>query len=256
MSITANKAKDKKAARRAAAQRALQIQALVKTMKAQPDALEPFPAFKLYDRKGLLAELCYYTAESLPQSLLEWAFDLAKRNMEAAYDACQGWGWKDKKKRSELLDADARFIVVTAMDRQSVVEDPTLPSDTRPQDSGQAAHIADVAQGQPLAFVHLRYEIEREIPVAYVWDIQVEGSMQGRGLGRFLLQVVELIARKGSIERLMLTVFRTNVVARHLYERLGFVTDEDSPGEEEGYEILSKALPLPKATTGEGNVGT
>ena len=47
------------------------------------------------------------------------------------------------------------------------------------------------------------------------------GPPQGKGLGRFLMQLLELLGRRGSIDRLMLTVFHANTAATALYRRLG-----------------------------------
>lgn len=235
-----SKAKDKKLARKEAAQQAAQVDALIKGLKQDPNLLAPFPAFSKYQRRGVAAELTYFTADTLPSQLLEWSFQLTKRNMEEHYEACAGWGWNDKKKLRELKDGDARFLTVTGTVAAPVSE---------PQ--GQTEGSPD---GMPLAFVHLRFEQERGIPVAYVYEIQVEGMAQGRGIGKFLMQLVELIARKAGLGAVMLTVFKSNAGATGLYRSLGYVLDDDSPGAVEpegahGYEILIKKLspPAPKA---------
>lgn len=46
---------------------------------------------------------------------------------------------------------------------------------------------------------------------------------QGKGLGRFLMQLLELIGRRSGVARLMLTVFHANEAAVALYRRLGWV---------------------------------
>lgn len=53
--------------------------------------------------------------------------------------------------------------------------------------------------------------------------------MQGKGLGKFMMQLLELIARRSGVARLMLTVFHGNSAARQLYRKLGYTLDEDSP---------------------------
>ncbi len=46
---------------------------------------------------------------------------------------------------------------------------------------------------------------------------------QGKGLGRFLMQLLELVGRRSGVARLMLTVFHANTAALALYKRLGWV---------------------------------
>jgi RimJ/RimL family protein N-acetyltransferase len=52
----------------------------------------------------------------------------------------------------------------------------------------------------------------------------------------------------------MLTVFHANTAALALYNRLGYVLDDDSPGAvdpsgDHKYEILTKRLPAPAGAT-------
>jgi hypothetical protein len=46
--------------------------------------------------------------------------------------------------------------------------------------------------------------------------------VQGRGLGRFLMQLLELVGRRSGVARLMLTVFHENAAAVQLYRKLGW----------------------------------
>lgn len=54
--------------------------------------------------------------------------------------------------------------------------------------------------------------------------------LQGRGLGRFVMQLLELLAARAGLARLLLTVFHANESAVRMYRKLGYVLDEDSPG--------------------------
>ena len=47
--------------------------------------------------------------------------------------------------------------------------------------------------------------------------------LQGKGVGRFLMQLLELLGRRSGVARLMLTVFHANVGAVHMYRKLGWV---------------------------------
>ena len=51
--------------------------------------------------------------------------------------------------------------------------------------------------GSPVvAFVHYRFVVEEDFPVLYVYELQLEKCVQGKGLGKFLMQLLELIACK------------------------------------------------------------
>ena len=251
-SAATNKAKDKKAARKAAAEKVAASQLLVKKLRQDDDLLAPFPAFRTFNRNGLALQLAYHTAESLPSELKNWTFDLTQRNVKSFYENCPGWGWNASKKRRELEDSDARFIVATAAAAVAEGEEKKQTDDDGDGDD-EKKKTPEFAVDQPIGFVHLRLEIEDDNePVLYVYEFHVEEGAQGRGLGRYLMQLTELISRKAGLARIMLTVFKENKAAIALYTKLGYVMDEDSPGAvdpsgDHGYEILSKKLVSPAA---------
>lgn len=72
--------------------------------------------------------------------------------------------------------------------------------------------------------------------------MQVEQSHQRKGLGAYMLGLLEKTAAQWHMEYTILTVLKNNPDAMKFYERLGFAVDESSPGksEEAAYEILSK----------------
>jgi len=57
----------------------------------------------------------------------------------------------------------------------------------------------------------------------FIWDIAIEASERGRGLGQAALEVLHAWAREHGYERVGLHVFGSNEVARRLYLRTGYV---------------------------------
>lgn len=229
MSKKGNRGKNK---RKDAICAATEVDKLLNGLRKVLDLLEPFPAFRVYDRRGIQAELRYCSSGALSAQLEDWVFNLTKRNVAEYYDACPGWGWNDKKKRRELRDTDARYIVATALTKTAAPLE------------GQGS-----LRSLPLAFVHLRFELNDNDPVMYIYEIQVESAAQGCGLGRFMMQLAELAARRAGLTAIMLTVFKANGAANALYSKLGYTLHPDSPGihdplGQHGYEILSKRFNL------------
>ena len=56
----------------------------------------------------------------------------------------------------------------------------------------------------------------------WVWTVEIEESLRGRGLGRATMLLAEAEARLHGATRLGLNVFGPNRVARRLYESLGY----------------------------------
>ena len=102
-----------------------------------------------------------------------------------------------------------------------------------------------------MAFVHFRFEPnDDEKPteeVLYVYEIQVSDRAQRSGLGKRLMNIMELVALKNGMQKVMLTVFKMNGGAMKFYrEKMKYAIDESSPsnfdGEVADYEILSKVV--------------
>ncbi|NXX99886.1 NAA40 acetyltransferase, partial [Centropus bengalensis] len=157
-----SKAKEKK-------QRRLEERAAMDAVCAKVDAankledpLGAFPVFKRYERNGLNVAIECCRGSRLEAATLEWAFELTKANMQSLYEQSE-WGWKEREKRDELRDERAWFLLA--------------------RDSAG-----------PVAFSHFRFDVEAGAEVLYCYEVQLERSVRRRGLGKFLLQILQLVA--------------------------------------------------------------
>ena len=92
-------------------------------------------------------------------------------------------GWNEKNMAEEMLDDPAWYLMARETDG-----------------------------GSPVAFSHFRYEMEHEEEVLYVYEIQLEERARRKGLGRFMMMVLELLAHKADMRKIMLTCFKHNQV--------------------------------------------
>ena len=138
-------------------------------------------------------------------------------------------GWSPAKKWKEMRLPDLRYIVLKH----------------EKDDKGQDG-LSEV--GCFLSFM-LTYEDGYE--VIYCYEIHLSPQLQGTGLGKRLMAMMEEIGKKARVEKAMLTVFKANKTAMRFYERLGYGEDEYSPRprklrggvvKEPDYMILSKPL--------------
>lgn len=106
--------------------------------------------------------------------------------MEEPYGP-EEWPAEEKSKRREMVSPDARYIFV----KQACSSSGAASSEATSKD------LLWKSEGDPVvAFVHYRFVVEHDVPALYVYEIQVEQVVQGKGLGKFLMQFLELIARK------------------------------------------------------------
>nr|CAG4638202.1 EOG090X0MNC [Chydorus sphaericus] len=133
--------------------------------------------------------------------------------MKKMYELSE-WGWDEKDKREEMMESAAWYL------------------------------IAYSPEGKPLAFSHFRFDIDYDHPVLYCYELQLEAECRRKGLGRFMLQILELMAFKNEMDKVVLTVFRHNPAAVSFFKSLGYTVDPTSPVdtllEQFDYEILSK----------------
>ena len=77
---------------------------------------------------------------------MDWVFDLTKRNMQTLYETSD-WGWRDKEKREELMEETAWYLIC--------------------QDE----------QGNNVAFVHFRFDLEEDVEVSHFSDFTISPKM-------------------------------------------------------------------------------
>ncbi|XP_048736636.2 N-alpha-acetyltransferase 40-like isoform X2 [Ostrea edulis] len=193
-----------------------------------PDPLDLVPPFKKFERNGLNVRLECKKVTNMEKELVDWAFQLTKANMQTLYEESD-WGWKDKDKYSEMTEEKAQYLVAV-----------------------------DVVTSKPVAFTHFRFDMELDEEVVYCYEIQLEEDCRRKGLGKFLMQILELLAYKTEMTKVMLTTFKNNKVSQDFFKKtMKYEVDEISPedplfDDAYHYEILSKAIkPKPKPSAAE-----
>lgn len=206
------KGKEKRLARKEEQKLLSAARASVAAANALPDPLEPFPVFRRYAKNGIECNLYVKKVSDIEDRVVEWAFQLTKRNMQTKYENSQ-WGWCDNKKREELTD-DASWYL-----------------------------IAESTDGTLIGFSHFRFDIDENMEVLYVYELQLEFTVLRRGLGKFMMQILELIAWKNNMRKVILTVLKNNSFST-FFKAINYQLDESSPIDDEDevytYQILSK----------------
>ncbi|OON15789.1 acetyltransferase, GNAT family [Opisthorchis viverrini] len=157
----------------------------------------------------------------LPEELLNDLFSILQKNMQLLYEQ-SSWGWDEDKKRAETFSPKAWLLLC----RIGVAQD---------------------SPKQMAGFVSFRFERESQYAVLYCYDIQLREEFRGLSIGRYLMDVLSMVARAHRMERLLLTVFKDNKRALKFFHTLGFKTDESDPSQFKDnppvdYQILSKIL--------------
>ncbi|GLT28798.1 hypothetical protein SLA2020_037050 [Shorea laevis] len=219
---------EKKLKRKEILEKKKAIDQLIKAASAHGDHLTDFPPFRRFHRDGLSVCLESGRGDKLSPPVKQYIQTLLKVNMEGPFGS--EWAEEEKVKRREMVSPDARYIFV--------------------HEVPNAVANAGQDKGLMVGFVHYRFTLEEEIPVVYVYEVQLESRVRGKGLGKFLMQLIELIARKNHMGAVVLTVQKANLSAMNFYtSKLRYTISSISPSRvnplaevEKSYEILCKTF--------------
>ena len=116
--------------------------------------------------------------------------------------------------RARGLPADTALRLATQQ------TDELLPHGVRT--SGQLLFIAVDDAGGPAGLLWLATHSPDGAQVGWIYAIEVDEAKRGKGYGRELMLLAEAECRRRGLTTLRLNVFGPNVVARQLYESLGY----------------------------------
>ena len=120
---------------------------------------------KKYNKNDVDLTLSTKRVTDLSQDKKEVIIDLLEINMKKLYEESE-WGWNAKNKRDEMLDDHAWYL------------------------------LAEKPDGTIVGFSHFRFDMDYDDEVLYVYEIQIDPSYQRKGLGRFMMQVLELLGMR------------------------------------------------------------
>ena len=82
--------------------------------------------------------------------------------------------------------------------------------------------IAYDSKKTPVAYTKFRFDMDYGRSVIYCYEMQVDETHQRKGLGGFMMEALERMAKLWSMERVVLTLLINNGAAMPFYERLGY----------------------------------
>lgn len=153
---------------------------------------------------------------------------LFKVLMKEMYESTS-WGWNEPEKLAEWKHSRTRVILVTERDSgdtENFVTFGKLPYD----------------DDDIIGFMCFRFETgaDKSECSLYVYELHVDTEHQRQGLGEELMRISRTLATAFKMDKIMLTVFRSNQPALQFYNKLNFSTDKSSPAKNEAdYMILS-----------------
>eukprot|EP00823_Brevimastigomonas_motovehiculus_P003235 TRINITY_DN1953_c0_g1_i1.p1 TRINITY_DN1953_c0_g1~~TRINITY_DN1953_c0_g1_i1.p1 ORF type:complete len:341 (-),score=145.74 TRINITY_DN1953_c0_g1_i1:1-1023(-) len=185
--------------------------------------LDGFSSFCKYQKNGQNLSIAFLSSKqfSKEKDISKFCFTLSKQNVQTIFNQ-SGYGWKDEEKKDDLSSKDSRFLIVRNANDQTLA-----------------------------GFVKLRFSLTGDavgemtgLPTLYVDEIQFISSVQRKGVGKYLLVLIELIARKLHLSFIFIplvkgcTAMRSLLINKLHYEvNKSFSTDEEDP-----QELLSKKL--------------
>ncbi|XP_031825623.1 N-alpha-acetyltransferase 40 [Nomia melanderi] len=186
---------------------------LVDKANAVINPLESLTSFHKYvTGDNQIIEISCMRAKDATPECLSWIFDIMERNMKSMYEQC-AWGWDSVAKQQELTESAAWYLVASSNNKF-------------------------------LGFSHFRFDIDHREEVLYCYEIQLEPSVRRKGLGQFMMSVLESMALHHKMQKVVLTVFKHNLAAMPFFFSIGYKLDKTSPSMSDPlhYVIMSKAV--------------
>merc|ERR1711936_1234598 len=210
-----SKAKERKLERKAMELKMNSGWTNVNKANALENPLVALPSFQVYNRDDVNLLIEAKRVTELESETKDWIVNLMQRNMKEMYVKSE-WGWNEANKKAELMEGAAWYLLAR-----------------------------EAETNKPVAFSHFRFDMDHDDDVLYCYEIQLEESVRRKGLGKFMMKVLELMMMKADLLKIMLTVFKHNDVASKFFkEVLKYDIDETCPYdtvyEQFDYEILSR----------------
>jgi len=150
-------------------------------------------------------------AHECSEEVKDCVFSLVEANMKELYEA-SNWGWNESQKRKELQGKTSQYLLVK--DQNSKIK----------------------------GLVHYRFDLDFGAAVMYCYEIQLEEDVQRKGIGGYLMTILQKLAERFKMKKVVLTVLKHNTQALGFYQKkLQFRMDSTNPKENDvDYVILSK----------------
>lgn len=116
---------------------------------------------------------------------------LTERNVRSYYESSK-MGWVSKIKQTALNKPWSRYLIAYEQESKT-----------------------------PVAFCMFRFDMDYGRSVIYCYEMQVDFNYQRKGLGGFMMEALESLAKVWSMERVVLTLLINNEAAMPFYSRLG-----------------------------------
>lgn len=185
--------------------------------------------------------LSFATAATISNSDFEGCFDLVRSTSAAAYTASSR-GWSSEDKRTEMRDADMKYLMIHAVARAGSSSD--FPSHAL----NFGDRVLDPGKGEPgnvVGFLSFMLTREDRRDVIYCYEVHLKEEYQRRGLGGQLMLLMERVGVSVAVKKGMLTVFTSNEAAIRFYNRIGYEW-YDEEAVPEGKSLRSGVTEPPK----------
>lgn len=155
-------------------------------------------------------------SSKLSDEELNACFDLVEQTSAEAYRNSSR-GWKPQAKKEEMNDPNMKYLIFRGTRREEF--------------KYQQCHEHDALakRSAPTAFLSFMITVEDEYFVLYIYEIHLSPKCARKGIGSHLMKLVETIAHRIGVSKVMLTVFTSNTSAEAFYRSLGYDEDEFSP---------------------------
>ena len=220
-------------------------------MKAAREAGSPLaslpPMFTSFCRNGVDAALEFATSATLTEADRASIHAMLDENMAPVYGS-EGWTDAKSEKVKQLEEPETRLLLLRANAPASPATSPASSPTKEGAKEDLTPEKAPSKSAELLGFLHFRFEIRENAMLLGVHDLQVQKETQRKGVGKFLMMLSEMIAKRAGMGGAIASCQRANLDAMAFFKGIKYGLDAISPvnihptAEDDAYnyELVSK----------------
>jgi len=192
--------------------------------EAKADLLAEVAAPRTFERPGVEAVLDCYTGSNLSEADISFCVELLGKAMTMLYASTGGargvWDGAAKDTfLARLREPKSRVFMIRSTAGNKAEEDDDDEWVLVEGNGGDGEVVALNDTRNNLGFLHVQLSTEQSPPSLVVFEMQLVPEVRGKGLGKHVMEVMQMIASKMNMTLVLYNIFKANARALQQLQR-------------------------------------
>jgi len=204
--------------------------------EAKADLLDQVSAPRTFERPGVEAVLDCYMGTNLSEADASFCVELLGSTMKMLHSSTGGarGAWDTTTQADfvkRLRDQKSRVFMIRSTEARKTEGQEEEDEWVLVEDNGEDDALVAVHQSERknLGFLHVQLSLDKSPPSLVVLEMQVVPDMRGKGLGKHVMEVMQMIATKMGLTLVLYNIFKANARALQQITRGDGAAPENMP---------------------------